>query len=110
MTKSWKKLVKATDSNSNNTSENSLSTIQSTLNEIAAQNEELDHLLKERQSLEKEMGNLIQSNNPVAEDPRFSGTIESLSSKREKEKVPRESDTSPYKRTIGYGRILQIPI
>lgn len=86
MTKSWKKLVKTTDSDSTNKSENSFSNIQLTLDEIAAQNEELDDLLKERQSLENEMGDLLQSNNPVAEDPRFSSTIESLKSKREKEK------------------------
>ncbi len=86
MTKSWKKLVKTTDLDSNNESENSFSNIQLTLNEIAAQNQELDDLLKERQSLENEMGNLLQSNNPVEENPRFSGTIESFKSKREKEK------------------------
>jgi hypothetical protein len=43
--------------------------------------------LNERQSLENEMGNLLQSNNPVAEDPRFSSSIESLKNKREKEKT-----------------------
>lgn len=83
MTKSWKKLVKTTDSN--NGSEDS-DNIQLTLNEIAAQNQELDDLLKERQSLENEMGNLLQSSNPVEENPRFTGTIESFKSKREKEK------------------------
>lgn len=86
MTKSWKKLVKTNESGSNNESENSFSNIQLTLDEIASQNQELDHLLKERQSLENEMGNLLQSNNPVEENPRFSGTIESFKSKREKEK------------------------
>nr|WP_294858917.1 hypothetical protein [uncultured Fluviicola sp.] len=86
MTKSWKKLVKTTDFDSNNESENSFSSIQLTLDEIASQNRELDELLKERQSLENEMGNLLQSTDPVAEDPRFTGTIESFRSKREKEK------------------------
>ncbi|TSJ41532.1 hypothetical protein [Fluviicola chungangensis] len=86
MTKSWKKLVKTTDFDSNTASENSFSNIQLTLDELAAQNQELDHLLKERQSLENEMGNLLQSNNPVEENPRFTGTIESFKSKREKEK------------------------
>jgi len=84
MTKSWKKLVKTTDSNNEN--EHSVDNIQLTLNEIAAQNQELDDLLKERHSLENEMGNLLQSSNPVSEDPRFSGTIESFKNKREKEK------------------------
>ena len=86
MTKSWKKLVKTTDFDSNNESENSFSDIQLTLDEIASQNRELEELLRERQSLENEMGNLLQSNNPVAEDPRFTGTIESFKHKREKEK------------------------
>ena len=86
MTKSWKKLVKTTDSDPNNGSENSFSSIQLTLDEIASQNQELDELLKERQSLENEMGNLLQSTNPVEENPRFTGTIESFKKKREKEK------------------------
>lgn len=86
MTKSWKKLVKITDFDPNNESENSFSNNQLTLDEIASQNQELDDLLKERQSLENEMGNLLQSNNPVEENPRFTGTIESFKSKREKEK------------------------
>ncbi|WP_430406045.1 hypothetical protein [Fluviicola sp.] len=87
MTKSWKKLIKTTDLDPTDKSENSLSNIQLTLDEIAAQNEELDDLLKERQSLENEMSHLLQSTNPVAEDPRFSGSIESLKNKREKEKT-----------------------
>ncbi len=86
MTKSWKKLVKTSDFDSNNGSENSFSDIQLTLNEIAAQNKELDNLLKERQSLENEMGNLLQSNNPEEENPRFTGTVESFKRKREREK------------------------
>jgi hypothetical protein len=86
MTKSWKKLVKTTDSDSKNESENSFSNTQFTLDEIASQNQKLEDLLKERQSLENEMGNLLQSNNPVEENPRFTGTIESFKSKREKEK------------------------
>ena len=81
MTKSWKKLVKTTDSDSKNNSENSFSNSQFTLDEIASQNQKLEDLLKERQSLENEMGNLLQSNNPVAENPRFTGTIESFKSK-----------------------------
>ena len=76
MTKSWKKRIKTTDFDSHNESENSFSSIQLTLDEIASQNQELDHLLKERQSLENEMGNLLQTTNPVEENPRFTGTIE----------------------------------
>lgn len=86
MTKSWKKLVKATDSDSHHESENSFSKNQFTLDEIASQNQKLEDLLKERQSLESEMSNLLQSNNPVEENPRFTGTIDSFKSKREKEK------------------------
>jgi len=88
MTKSWKKLVKTTDSESIRESgrNSSLNEIQLTLDEIASQNQELSELLNERQSLENEMGNLLQSNNPVEENPRFTGTIESFKSKREKEK------------------------
>ena len=83
MAKSWKNLVKTTDSDSNN--EHSFN-VQLTLDQLAAQNQELDDLLKERKSLENEMGDLLQPTNPVAEDPRFSGTIESFKNKREKEK------------------------
>jgi hypothetical protein len=88
MTKSWKKLVKTTDSDSirETGKKSSLNDIQLTLDEIASQNQELGELLDERQSLENEMGNLLQSNNPVEENPRFTGTIESFKSKREKEK------------------------
>lgn len=86
MTKSWKKLVKTNGSDPQNESENSFSNNQFTLDEIASQNQKLEDLLKERQSLENEMGNLLQSNNPVEENPRFTGTIESFKSKREKEK------------------------
>jgi hypothetical protein len=84
MAKSWKKLVKTSDSDSNN--EQSFHHSQLSLDHIASQNQELDDLLKERKMLENEMGDLLQTNNPVAEDPRFSGTIESFKSKREKEK------------------------
>lgn len=85
MAKSWKNLVKTTDSDSNNENGDSINA-QLTLDQLALQNQELDNLLKERKSLENEMGDLLQPTNPVAEDPRFSGTIESFKSKREKEK------------------------
>ncbi len=84
MAKSWKKLVNSADSNM--AGGNSLNDVQLTLDEIASQSPELDNLLKERQSLENEMGQLIQSSNPVVEDPRFAGTVESFREKREKEK------------------------
>lgn len=88
MAKSWKKLVKTTDSDSNTKTggEAAFNNIQLTLEEISSQNQELNHLLKERQSLENEMGDLLQSSNPVSEDPRFAGSIESFKNKREKEK------------------------
>lgn len=85
MTKSWKKLIKTTDLESTNENKNSFSNIQLTLHEIASQNQELDELLKERESLENEMGDLLHAENP-AEDPRFSSNIESFKYKREKEK------------------------
>lgn len=84
MAKSWKKLVNSADSNA--AGGNSLNDVQLTLDEIASQNLELNNLLQERQSLENEMGQLIQSNNPAVEDPRFAGSVESFREKREKEK------------------------
>lgn len=87
MAKSWKKLVNSADSDANRgTGGNSLNDVQLTLDEIASQNQELNNLLQERQSLENEMGQLVQSSNPAAEDPRFAGSIESFREKREKEK------------------------
>uniref|UniRef100_UPI00260344D9 hypothetical protein n=1 Tax=Fluviicola sp. TaxID=1917219 RepID=UPI00260344D9 len=77
MAKSWKKLVNPANSDANGAAgRNSLNDVQLTLDEIASQNLELNNLLKERQSLENEMGQLIQSSNPAVEDPRFAGSIE----------------------------------
>jgi hypothetical protein len=88
MAKSWKTLIKTTDSESqgdfgNNSSFNK---IQLTLDEIAAQDEVLDNLLKERKSLENGLDSLINPSNSDIEDKRFAGSIESLKDKREKEK------------------------
>ena len=87
MAKSWKKLLKPTDSDSQNAigDDNALNHFQRTLDEIASQHEELNELLKERQSLENGMNSLLQSSDPVT-DPRFAGSIESFKHKREKEK------------------------
>ena len=90
MAKSWKTLIKTTDSDSQNNT-NSWNNFQLTLDEIASQNEALNDLLKERQSLEGEMDGLLQSANPATEDPRFAGSIESFKNKREKEKKREET-------------------
>ena len=90
MAKSWKTLIKTTDSDSQNdfSTKSSLNNIQLTLDEIAAQDEELNNLLKERQSLENGLDSLLQSSNSssTTEDPRFAGSIESFKDKRGKEK------------------------
>lgn len=92
MAKSWKKLVKPTESDSQKESgeEGSLEQIQLTLEEIASQNEEINQLLKERQSLETEMNSLVHTGNPEHEDPRFSGNIESFKTKRKQENLRTE--------------------
>jgi len=87
MAKSWKTLLKTTDSDSQNDigNESSLNNFQLTLDDIASQNDELNNLLKERQSLENGMDSLLQSSNPL-NDQRFAGGIDSFKNKREKEK------------------------
>lgn len=88
MAKSWKTLIKTTDSDSRNDigNDSSLKKIQLTLDEIAAQDEVLNNLLKERQSLENGLDSLLKSGNSDTEDKRFAGSIESFKDKREKEK------------------------
>lgn len=88
MAKSWKKLVQSEnpDSRKEPGNEGSLEAIQLTLDEIAAQSEELNALLRERQALESEMNTLLQANKPEAENPRFAaGNIEPFKEKRKKE-------------------------
>lgn len=87
MAKSWKKLVQPTgpDSPKETGEAVSLDNIQLTLDEIAAQNDELNTLLRERQELENQMQSLLHAQKPEAEDPRFSAAVDSFKTKREQE-------------------------
>ncbi len=87
MAKSWKKVIKSTSQDSPKTSgeSDSLDSVQLTLDEITAQNEELAELMKERQALENEMNALIQTQKTETTDPRFSGPIESFKTKKKQE-------------------------
>lgn len=87
MAKSWKKVIKSDtpDSQKNSGESASLDSVQLTLDEITAQNEELAELMKERQALENEMNALLQAQKRETTDSRFSGSIESFQTKKQQE-------------------------
>lgn len=87
MAKSWKKVIKndTPDSQKNSGESASLDSVQLTLDEITAQNEELAELMKERQTLENEMNALLQAQKRETTDSRFSGSIESFQTKKQQE-------------------------
>lgn len=87
MAKSWKKVIKSDtpDSQKNSGESASLDSVQLTLDEITAQNEELAELMKERQVLENEMNALLQAQKRETTDSRFSGSIESFQTKKQQE-------------------------